>query len=80
MLNQKVSLTNKENNDCKDQIQELDTEIQVEELSRISVHDETGNLENDDLEKGYAKALLVLSEKVNHYKEVFQIDIQTDKG
>ena len=80
MLNQKVSMTYIENNEVLKQIAELDSQILAEELKNSSIDDGEENLILDDLEKEYAKELLALMEKINNYKEVFQIDIQSNKG
>ncbi len=69
-----------ENNEVLKQIAELDSQILAEELKNSSIDDGEENLILDDLEKEYAKELLALMEKINNYKEVFQIDIQSNKG
>lgn len=80
MLNQKVQMTYNENSEILKQIHEVESQILVEELRLSSIDDGEENFILDDLEKEYAKELLALIEKINNYKEVFQIDIQTNKG
>jgi len=80
MLNQKIAMTHKENADVLKKISEVDSLTVIEELKQASLNDESENFILDDLEREYAKELAALTEKINNYKEVFQIDIQSNKG
>jgi len=80
MLNQKIAMTHKENADVLKKISEVDSSTVIEELKQASFNDESENFILDDLEREYAKELAALTEKINNYKEVFQIDIQSNKG
>lgn len=80
MLNQKIQMTCNENSEILKQIHDVESQILVEELRLSSIDDGEENFILDDLEKEYAKELLALMDKINNYKEVFQIDIQTNKG
>jgi hypothetical protein len=80
MLNQKIAMTHKENADVLRKISEVDSLTVIEELKQASLNDESENFILDDLEREYAKELAALTEKINNYREVFQIDIQSNKG
>ncbi len=80
MLNQKISMTHKESAEVLKKINEIDSLTVIEELKQESFNDVYENFILDDLEKEYTKELTALSEKINGYKEVFQIEIQSNKG
>jgi len=44
----------------------------------VYIFDKCDNNVIDDLEKESTKELMALNEKINYYKDVFQIDIEAD--
>ena len=80
MLNQKIAMTNQENNECLKKIDNCDIQLITEDLENTNVIGKSENAVIEDIEKEYTRELTALSEKINYYKDVFQIDIEADKG
>merc|ERR1712127_866657 len=75
-LNEKVSLIYKENDTVLNDIIELDTQLAVEELKQVSLNDETEVEVLNDLDSEYTKELAALKEKIDHYRDVFKLEVQ----
>lgn len=80
MLNQKIAMTYQENKECLKEIENVNSQLLLEEQKTIKVIDKCDNNSMDYMERKYAKEFKALSEKITYYKDVFQVDIDADKG
>ena len=78
-MNQNIGLTVSENRQILDKINETDLLILDEKLRKNNLNEEA-DFYVKNLDKEYSNEFKDLNEKLDYYKDTYQIDIEVSKG
>ena len=78
-MNQNIGVTVNENRQILDKINEIDLLILDEKLRKNNLNEEA-DFYVKNLDKEYSNEFKDLNEKLDYYKDTYQIDIEVSKG